>query len=95
MPRAKRAGVRHRLTGGCQTSDLAFAKTVWVLRTRGFPTMMGKDAFLMKDVVLFAVSVYLLKHYVLRALPDVAQRDQPREIGDRGAGEMLSVTVTT
>jgi hypothetical protein len=40
------------------------------------------------------VSVYLLNQEVVRALPDVARRRQPREIGDR-AGETEPVTVTT
>ena len=34
----------------------------------GFPAMQGNVAFLMKDLVLFAVSVYLLKQDVARAL---------------------------
>src|SRR5919205_3029435 len=33
----------------------------------GFPAMQGNVAFLMKDVVLLAVSVYLLKQDVVRA----------------------------
>lgn len=32
----------------------------------GFPAMIGPVAFLMKDVVLLAVSVYLLKQDVVR-----------------------------
>src|SRR6516165_7880759 len=35
----------------------------------GFPAMQGNVAFLMKDVVLLAVSVYLLKQDVVRAAP--------------------------
>ena len=34
----------------------------------GFPAMQGNVAFLMKDVVLFAVSFYLLKQDVERVL---------------------------
>ena len=33
---------------------------------RGFPAMTGNVPFLMKDVVLFAASVYLLKQDVVR-----------------------------
>jgi uncharacterized membrane protein YkgB len=33
----------------------------------GFPAMAGNIPFLMKDVVLFAVSIYLLKQDVMRA----------------------------
>ena len=34
----------------------------------GFPAMVGNVAFLMKDFVLFAVSVYLLKQDVERVM---------------------------
>jgi uncharacterized membrane protein YkgB len=46
----------------------------------GFPAMQGNVAFLMKDVVLLAVSVYLLKQDVVRAasLP-TAERRQGHE----------------
>ena len=41
----------------------------------GFPAMKGNVAFLMKDVVLLAVSVYLLKQDVVRAsLPEAERR---------------------
>src|SRR6516162_26480 len=43
----------------------------------GFPAMKGDVAFLMKDVVFLAVSVYLLKQDVVRASP-------PRPSGARG-----------
>lgn len=35
----------------------------------GFPAMTGNVPFLMKDVVLLAVSVYLLKQDLARAVP--------------------------
>src|SRR5262249_32708271 len=42
----------------------------------GFPAMQGNVAFLMKDVVLLAVSVYLLKQDVVRAsVPEAEQRE--------------------
>jgi uncharacterized membrane protein YkgB len=44
----------------------------------GFPAMKGNVAFLMKDVVLLAVSFYLLKQDVVRASLSAAQR---REVG--------------
>ena len=46
----------------------------------GFPAMQGNVAFLMKDVVFLAVSVYLLKQDLVRAasLP-AAERRQGRE----------------
>jgi uncharacterized membrane protein YkgB len=40
----------------------------------GFPAMQGNVAFLTKDVVFLAVSVYLLKQDVVRALPPEVKR---------------------
>ena len=57
----------------------------------GFPAMKGNVAFLMKDVVFLAVSVYLLKQDVARASHPEAQRSGWREVGDgraRAAGEV-------
>ena len=45
----------------------------WAASAGGFPAMTGNVAFLMKDVVLLAVSVYLLRQDVLR----VAELPQP------------------
>jgi uncharacterized membrane protein YkgB len=39
----------------------------------GFPAMAGNVPFLMKDLVLLAVSIYLLKQDVIRASLAVAQ----------------------
>ena len=39
----------------------------------GFPAMQGNVAFLMKDVVLLAVSVYLLKQDAMRGLAAAAE----------------------
>jgi uncharacterized membrane protein YkgB len=47
----------------------------------GFPAMQGNVAFLMKDVVLLAVSVYLLKQDVVRAAAPEAERRAWREMG--------------
>src|SRR5262245_9218102 len=61
---------------GAAGSLLTFAATVtiipfmpngWAPSAGGFPAMAGNVPFLMKDVVLLAVSVYLLKQDVLRA----------------------------
>jgi hypothetical protein len=38
-------------------------------RTGGFPAMTERVAFLMKDLVLLAVSVYLLRQDVIRTSP--------------------------
>jgi uncharacterized membrane protein YkgB len=47
----------------------------------GFPAMQGNVAFLMKDVVLLAVSIYLLKQDVARASSPEADRRELREVG--------------
>src|ERR687896_1373022 len=48
----------------------------------GFPAMQGNVAFLMKDVVFLAVSVYLLKEDVVRASPDEAIRSERHETSE-------------
>jgi uncharacterized membrane protein YkgB len=47
----------------------------------GFPAMKGIVPFLMKDVVLFAVSFYLLKQDLVRAARAGSERSQGREAG--------------
>src|SRR5262245_38227253 len=57
----------------------------------GFPAMQGNVAFLMKDIVLLAVSFYLLKQDVIRASHPEAARREMREAGEpraRVAGEV-------
>src|SRR6267142_732344 len=46
----------------------------------GFPAMQGNVAFLMKDVVLLAVSVYLLKQDVVRASLPADDRPELRQV---------------
>ena len=41
----------------------------WAPSAGGFPAMVGNVAFLMKDVVLLAVSFYLLKQDLSKATP--------------------------
>jgi uncharacterized membrane protein YkgB len=48
----------------------------------GFPAMTGNVAFLMKDVVFLAVSVYLLKQDVVRAAHSADVRREGRQVGD-------------
>jgi uncharacterized membrane protein YkgB len=66
----KRAGIL-----GALGSAVSFITTVtiipfmpngWAASAGGFPAMTGNVPFLMKDVVLFAISVYLLKYEVVR-----------------------------
>src|SRR5215831_13150511 len=46
---------------------IPFMPDGWAASAGGFPAMTEKVAFLMKDLVLFAVSVYLLRQDVIRA----------------------------
>jgi uncharacterized membrane protein YkgB len=43
----------------------------WEASAGGFPAMGGATGFLLKDVVLLAASLALLKHSVLQVLPDL------------------------
>ena len=59
--------------GSCVTfimtiTIIPFMPDGWAASAGGFPAMVGNVAFLMKDIVLFAASVYLLKQDVERAL---------------------------
>src|SRR5438132_12538652 len=59
--------------GSCLTfimtiTIIPFMPDGWNAAAGGFPAMQGDVAFLMKDVVLFAVSFYLLKQDVERVL---------------------------
>jgi len=47
----------------------------------GFPAMKGNVAFVMKDVVFLAVSVYLLKQDAVRASRSAAERHEVLEVG--------------
>lgn len=66
---------------GALGSVLTFVLTVtiipfmpdgWAASAGGFPAMTGNIPFLMKDVVLLAVSVYLLKMDILRWIDEQA-----------------------
>jgi uncharacterized membrane protein YkgB len=59
----------------------------------GFPAMKGNVAFLMKDVVLLAVSFYLLNQDVVRAAHSADERSQRRDVADPrawAAGEVAT-----
>ena len=49
------------------TTIIPFIPGGWAASAGGFPAMTEKVAFLLKDLVLFAVSVYLLRQDVIRA----------------------------
>ena len=48
------------------TTIIPFIPDGWAVSAGGFPAMTEKVAFLMKDIVFFAVSVYLLRQDVIR-----------------------------
>src|SRR5882672_6607573 len=54
---------------------IPFMPDGWAASAGGFPAMTGNVPFLMKDVVLFAVSVYLLKQDVARVSSSVPQSE--------------------
>jgi uncharacterized membrane protein YkgB len=66
----KTAGVLGALGGVASflstVTIIPFMPDGWAASAGGFPAMQGNVAFLMKDVVLLAVSVYLLKQDLLR-----------------------------
>jgi uncharacterized membrane protein YkgB len=67
----KRLGILGAL-GSCFTfiatfTIIPFMPDGWAPSAGGFPAMTEKVAFLMKDIVLFAASLYLLKQDVVRA----------------------------
>jgi|SRR6516165_7384222 len=67
----KKLGILGAL-GSCVTfimtiTIIPFMPDGWAASAGGFPAMQGNVAFLMKDVVLFAISFYLLKQDVMRA----------------------------
>ena len=55
------------------TTIIPFMPDGWAASAGGFPAMTERVAFLMKDLVLFAVSVYLLRQDVIRATRSTAK----------------------
>jgi uncharacterized membrane protein YkgB len=50
----------------CTVTIIPFMRDGWAASAGGFPAMTEHVAFLMKDVVLFSASVYLLRQDVMR-----------------------------
>jgi uncharacterized membrane protein YkgB len=76
--------------GSCGTylatvSIIPFFPDPWAAAAGGFPAATLPFLFLMKDVVLLAASVYLLKQDILRAGANAPERMQFLEIVPRGA----------
>src|SRR5437870_11412390 len=82
----KRLGILGAL-GSCAAfigtvTIIPFMPDGWAASAGGFPAMTGNMAFLMKDVVLFAASLYLLKQDVAR----VAASEPQTELAPERAG---------
>jgi uncharacterized membrane protein YkgB len=74
----KKLGILGAL-GSCVTfigtvTIIPFMPDGWAASAGGFPAMTEHVAFLMKDIVLFSVSVYLLKQDVMRVANSTRQR---------------------
>src|SRR5246500_6077544 len=68
------------------TTIIPFIPDGWAASAGGFPAMTEKVAFLMKDLVLFAVSVYLLRQDVIRAsLFKIAASDSRNTVRQDGS----------
>jgi uncharacterized membrane protein YkgB len=82
----KKAGILGALgsvvTFLCTVTIIPFMPDGWAPSAGGFPAMVGNVAFLMKDVVLLAVSFYLLKQDLVRAtVPTNAVAEQETVMG--------------
>ena len=58
---------------------IPFMPNGWAPSAGGFPAMVGNVAFLMKDVVLLAVSVYLLRQDLLRVVRGAGRQTSTME----------------
>ena len=81
----KRLGILGAL-GSCAAflgtaTIIPFMPDGWAASAGGFPAMAGNVPFLMKDIVLFAVSVYLLKQDVARVSSSAPRSELVMERG--------------
>jgi len=93
----KRLGILGAL-GSCASfigtvTIIPFMPGGWAASAGGFPAMTGNVPFLMKEVVLFAVSVYLLKQDVARVARSAPKSEAVLE-GSRPEGDAMKPTVT-
>ena len=80
----KRLGILGAL-GSCATfigtvTIIPFMPDGWDASAGGFPAMTGNVPFLMKDIVLLAVSVYLLRKDVMRVSSAAKQNHEMSEV---------------
>jgi uncharacterized membrane protein YkgB len=80
----KRLGILGAL-GSCATfigtvTIIPFMPDGWDASAGGFPAMTGNVPFLMKDIVLLAVSVYLLRQDVMRVSSAAKQKHEMSQV---------------
>jgi uncharacterized membrane protein YkgB len=75
----------------CTVTIIPFMPDGWAESAGGFPAMVGNVAFLMKDVVLLAVSVYLLKQDLIRAIVADQTAQHERSFAVASFGEHTAV----
>jgi uncharacterized membrane protein YkgB len=61
----------------CTATIIPFMPNGWAASAGGFPAMTEHVAFLMKDIVLFSVSFYLLRQDLARVLLATSQSHDP------------------
>jgi len=71
---------------------IPFIPNGWAPSAGGFPAMTETGAFLMKDIVLFSASVYLLKQDLMRAYISDKQRMKPA-LPSRGNSKEITKTI--
>jgi uncharacterized membrane protein YkgB len=64
---------------------IPFMPDGWNASAGGFPAMQGNVAFLLKDLVLLAVSFYLLKQDLARLVLAAAKNNSPAVVAGRRA----------
>jgi uncharacterized membrane protein YkgB len=64
----------------CTVTIIPFMPDGWAASAGGFPAMTEHVAFLMKDIVLFSASVYLLRQDVIRVSSPAKQKRESSEV---------------
>jgi uncharacterized membrane protein YkgB len=64
----------------CTVTIIPFMPDGWAASAGGFPAMTEHVAFLMKDIVLFSASVYLLRQDVMRVSGPAKQKRESGEV---------------
>ena len=68
------------ITFVCTVTIIPFMPDGWAASAGGFPAMTEHVAFLMKDIVLFSASVYLLRQDVMRVSSPAKQQREASEV---------------